>query len=79
MGSKKIICLENGRAKIFDDSEKKYDDKRKLGRNESCWCGSEKKYKKCCLEKDLKKRGKPMMIYIIGEKEYIGNLDESEK
>ena len=28
---------------------------RKLGRNELCHCGSGKKYKKCCLEEDLKK------------------------
>ncbi|GMT47695.1 MAG: hypothetical protein IEMM0007_1261 [bacterium] len=27
-----------------------------LGRNDICWCGSEKKYKKCHLEKDDKKR-----------------------
>ncbi len=32
--------------------------KRKLGRNEPCHCGSEKKYKKCCLDKDLEKYGK---------------------
>lgn len=25
---------------------------RDLGRNESCWCGSSKKYKKCHLEED---------------------------
>ena len=24
--------------------------KKKLGRNDSCWCGSGKKYKKCCLK-----------------------------
>jgi len=23
-----------------------------LGRNEPCWCGSGKKYKKCCLQTD---------------------------
>jgi hypothetical protein len=26
-----------------------------LGRNETCWCGSGKKYKKCCLERDEEK------------------------
>jgi methionyl aminopeptidase len=26
---------------------------RNLGRNEPCWCGSGKKYKKCHLEADL--------------------------
>jgi uncharacterized protein YecA (UPF0149 family) len=28
----------------------------KLGRNDLCWCGSEKKYKKCHLESDSRKR-----------------------
>ena len=23
------------------------------GRNDACWCGSGKKYKKCCRDKDL--------------------------
>jgi len=27
----------------------------KLGRNDLCWCGSGKKYKKCHLESDMKK------------------------
>ena len=26
------------------------------GRNDSCWCGSGKKYKKCCLEKEIKSK-----------------------
>ena len=30
----------------------------KLGRNESCWCGSGKKYKKCHLDEDAKKISK---------------------
>ncbi|MBU3912866.1 MAG: SEC-C domain-containing protein [Nanoarchaeota archaeon] len=28
---------------------------RKIGRNEPCPCGSGKKYKKCCLEKEEEK------------------------
>ena len=28
----------------------------KIGRNDPCPCGSGKKYKKCCLEKDLTER-----------------------
>lgn len=28
----------------------------RLGRNDICWCGSGKKYKRCHLEKDDKKR-----------------------
>lgn len=35
---------------------------RKLGRNEPCPCGSGKKYKKCCLEKDIEKFGRPIKI-----------------
>ncbi len=30
----------------------------KLGRNDPCWCGSGKKYKRCHLEKDEKKRSR---------------------
>lgn len=30
-------------------------DKHKLGRNDPCWCGSGKKYKKCHMDSDLKK------------------------
>lgn len=36
--------------------------KRKLGRNEPCHCGSGIKYKKCCLNMDIEKTGRPMMI-----------------
>jgi uncharacterized protein YecA (UPF0149 family) len=31
---------------------------RKLGRNDLCWCGSGKKYKRCHLEEDEKKKSK---------------------
>lgn len=34
----------------------------KLGRNEPCHCGSGKKYKKCCLDKDIKETGKPKKV-----------------
>ena len=37
-------------------NSKKSDDKKgELGRNEVCWCGSGKKYKRCHLEKDAHK------------------------
>lgn len=36
--------------------------KRKLGRNEPCHCGSGKKYKKCCLLKDIEKYRKAIKI-----------------
>lgn len=32
-----------------------------LGRNDICWCGSGKKYKKCHLEADEEKRRKKAM------------------
>lgn len=55
-------------AKILDEHDLKYFEPyeigkeveikdlpiKKLGRNEPCHCGSGKKYKKCCLEKDIK-------------------------
>ena len=31
--------------------------KNKVGRNDSCPCGSGKKYKNCCLDKDLGSKG----------------------
>ena len=30
----------------------------KLGRNDPCWCGSGKKYKRCHMESDMKKRSR---------------------
>lgn len=35
---------------------KESDQSRNVGRNESCWCGSGKKYKACHLPADEKKR-----------------------
>lgn len=35
---------------------------RKLGRNEPCHCGSGKKYKKCCLEKDMEATGRAKKV-----------------
>ena len=35
---------------------------RKLGRNEPCHCGSGMKYKKCCIEKDIKETGGPKKV-----------------
>ena len=35
---------------------------RKLGRNEPCYCGSGKKYKKCCLTKDLEELGRARKV-----------------
>jgi len=27
--------------------------RRKIGRNERCWCGSGKKFKRCCVDKQV--------------------------
>ena len=37
---------------IWTPAQKSTEKKRKIGRNEPCPCGSGKKYKKCCLDKD---------------------------
>lgn len=37
-------------------SQKKPPENTKLGRNDLCWCGSGKKYKRCHLEQDARKR-----------------------
>jgi len=57
----KILDIRPGR---YLDSRKSkgkhYADKKfrtKIGRNDPCYCGSGKKYKKCCLEWDRKKMG----------------------
>lgn len=38
--------------------------KRKLGRNEPCYCGSGKKYKKCCLSEDMEEIGRQRKIAV---------------
>ncbi len=48
--------------KIKKKGFKPVDAGRKLGRNEPCHCGSGKKYKKCCLQKDTESYGKPAMV-----------------
>ena len=32
----------------------------KLGRNDLCWCGSGKKYKKCHMDSDMRKRSRSL-------------------
>ncbi len=36
--------------------------KRKIGRNDPCYCGSGKKYKNCCLKKDQEAAHKEMLL-----------------
>jgi hypothetical protein len=40
----------------FFKSEEDSVQRQKVGRNDSCWCGSGKKYKKCHLHEDEKKQ-----------------------
>ena len=37
---------------------------KKLGRNDKCFCGSGKKYKKCCLNKQQQKSGEDISLHI---------------
>ncbi len=50
---------------------------KKIGRNDPCHCGSGKKYKKCCFNKD-KNEGKLKKIELEKEKE-IKNLERGDK
>ena len=36
----------------YPNSSTMFRTKKKIGRNEPCYCGSNKKYKKCCLNKE---------------------------
>ena len=57
-----------GRRTAFEEKKQLVADERvkmrKLGRNEPCYCGSGKKYKKCCLEKDRKELGQERRISV---------------
>ncbi|MBI1919187.1 SEC-C domain-containing protein, partial [Candidatus Microgenomates bacterium] len=43
----------NESLEVSRESGKEVGSKKKLGRNDPCWCGSGKKYKKCHLNDDL--------------------------
>ena len=47
-----------------------------IGRNEPCPCGSGKKYKKCCLERDeaLERQNRPAVMPAGGEDDFIAEL-----
>ena len=51
-------------ANMFSFQEEETGD-RNLGRNESCWCGSGKKYKKCYLSEDEKKAEKKQPPVVL--------------
>ncbi len=56
------------------------EDGKKLGRNDKCHCGSGKKYKKCCLERDLQQQRKsasgPSEEELLFEPESTARLDQ---
>lgn len=43
-------------------------------RNEKCRCGSEKKYKQCCLRKDEAKKADEIEKYSKGQEDYSENM-----
>ena len=46
---------------------------KKLGRNDPCWCGSSKKYKKCHAEFDDKLESYRLQGHIVPPREIIKN------
>jgi len=48
----------------------------KLGRNELCYCGSGKKYKKCCLEVDNGKKKVEVLEERGGKTDLVGFINE---
>ncbi|PIS35810.1 hypothetical protein COZ78_01315 [bacterium (Candidatus Gribaldobacteria) CG_4_8_14_3_um_filter_42_11] len=43
----------------------------KMGRNDPCHCGSNKKYKKCCLGKDERKNTLKQRVMKITRRDFI--------
>ena len=43
----------------------------RVGRNDPCPCGSGKKYKKCCLDKDERKKGLKQRVMKISRRDFI--------
>jgi hypothetical protein len=56
--------MRNWQEKSLDDSYHSDIKMRKLGRNEPCYCGSGKKYKKCCLLKDMEEFGRQRKVPV---------------
>lgn len=59
---KHILLKEEVKEIIQEKIENSIFGKRKLGRNEPCYCGSDLKYKKCCMNKDIEKFGKTARV-----------------
>lgn len=66
-------------SEIGKDIEIEQTKKKKLGRNESCHCGSGIKYKKCCLNEDIEKKGKPMKVDELWEEGYFAETLSSDE
>ena len=54
-----------------------------VGRNELCPCGSGRKYKKCCLEKDkakdIARKENKQIFYSLIDEEILNILEEGEE
>jgi len=55
------------------------DNKSAIGRNEPCPCGSGKKYKKCCQDKDSVKKTDILRQYQLRLNEIVGERTSDEK
>lgn len=77
------------RKKQFDEMKKKFEkeknkpmiknSKLKVGRNHKCPCGSDKKYKKCCMESDIGLERTKDPENAKGEKPPAGNGNNGNK
>lgn len=56
--------VKNWQERSVDTSDRSDVKMRKLGRNDPCYCGSGKKYKKCCLPKDMKELGRQRKVAV---------------
>ncbi len=52
--------------------------KKKIGRNDPCPCGSGRKYKYCCSDKTLLKSPSPPSTDVADLKVEFANYDQSE-
>lgn len=50
-----------------------------VGRNDPCPCGSGKKYKQCCFQKDALKKKNPLMGRKITVRPMVNTQEETQK
>ncbi|MGL5353087.1 MAG: SEC-C metal-binding domain-containing protein, partial [Clostridium sp.] len=49
-----------------------------LNRNDECWCGSNKKYKKCHMDFDQKLHSLQLKGHVVPQRELIKNKEQIE-